>query len=160
MDSNIQKLDNVSIGTNVFISNFVNLYGCTIGDDCKIGSFVEIQKDVVIGKKCKISSHSFLCSGVKIGDGVFVGHNVSFVNDKYPSAVNQDGSIQTSDDWEQVDTWIEDGASIGTGATILCGVRIGRGALVGAGSVVTKDVPDYAVVIGNPAKVLRYNNAD
>lgn len=158
MDVSVQKINNVSLGENVFISNFVNLYGCSIGDGCKIGSFVEIQKDVVIGKRCKISSHSFLCSGVKIGDGVFVGHNVSFVNDKYPSAVNSDGSLQTSDDWHQVDTWIEDGASIGTGATILCGVRIGKKALVGAGSVVTKDVPANAVVIGNPARILRYNN--
>ncbi len=155
-----QRIRDVSFGENVFLSGFINLYGCTIGDECKIGSFVEIQKDVIIGNRCKISSHSFICSGVNIGDGVFVGHNVSFVNDKYPSAVNSDGSLQTSEDWKQESTWVDDGASIGTGATVMCGVHIGKGALIGAGSVVTKDVPDYAVVVGNPAKILRYNNAN
>ncbi|GAB4327489.1 MAG: acyltransferase [Flammeovirgaceae bacterium] len=151
-----QSISNVQVGENVKIFKFVNLYGCTIGDGSKIGSFVEIQKGAIIGKNCKISSHTFICEGVKIGNGVFVGHNVSFINDLLPRAVNPDGSIQTEADWQLVETIVEDGASIGTGATILGGIRIGKNAVVGAGAVVTKDVPENAVVVGNPAKVIRY----
>lgn len=151
-----QSISNVQVGENVKIFKFVNLYGCTIGDGSKIGSFVEIQKGAVIGKNCKISSHTFICEGVKIGDGVFVGHNVSFINDMLPRAVNPDGSLQTEADWKLVETIVEDGASIGTGATILGGIKIGKNAVVGAGAVVTKDVPENAVVVGNPAKIIRY----
>lgn len=151
-----QSISNVQVGENVKIFKFVNLYGCTIGDGSKIGSFVEIQKGAVIGKNCKISSHTFICEGVKIGDGVFVGHNVSFINDMLPRAVNADGSLQTEADWKLVETIVEDRASIGTGATILGGIKIGKNAVVGAGAVVTKDVPENAVVVGNPAKIIRY----
>lgn len=153
-----QSINNVKVGENVRIFKFVNLYGCTIGDGSKIGSFVEIQKGAVIGKNCKISSHTFICEGVKIGDGVFVGHNVSFINDMLPRAVNADGSLQTEADWKLVETIVEDGASIGTGATILGGIKIGKNAMVGAGAVVTKDVPENAVVVGNPARILKYLN--
>jgi acetyltransferase-like isoleucine patch superfamily enzyme len=148
-----QVLKNVEIGENVKIFNFVNAYGCSIGDGSKVGAFVEIQKGATIGKNCKISSHTFICEGVHIGNNVFVGHNVSFINDKYPRAANDDGSMQTDADWQVVETIVEDGASIGTSATILCGITIGKGAMVGAGSVVTKDVPAGAVVIGNPARI-------
>ncbi len=156
LENERQSISNVQVGENVKIFKFVNLYGCTIGDNTKIGSFVEIQKGVIIGKNCKISSHTFICEGVKIGDGVFVGHNVSFINDMQPRAINPDGSLQTEKDWQLVETIVEDGASIGTGATILGGIRIGKNAMVGAGAVVTKDVPENAVVVGNPAKVIRY----
>lgn len=151
-----QSISNVQVGENVKIFKFVNLYGCTIGDGSKIGSFVEIQKGAVIGKNCKISSHTFICEGVKIGEGVFVGHNVSFINDMLPRAVNPDGSLQTEADWKLVETIVEDGASIGTGATILGGIKIGKNAVVGAGAVVTKDVPENAVVVGNPAKIIKF----
>jgi UDP-2-acetamido-3-amino-2,3-dideoxy-glucuronate N-acetyltransferase len=145
----------VRVGRDVKIFAFVNLYGCTIGDNSRIGTFVEIQKNAVIGRNVKISSHTFICEGVQIEDDVFVGHNVSFINDKYPRSANADGSLQTETDWKVVPTLVKKGASIGTSATILCGVTIGEKAIVGAGSVVTKDVPDNAVVAGNPARLLR-----
>ncbi|HEU4717947.1 MAG TPA: acyltransferase [Bacteroidia bacterium] len=152
-DSDRQALKDVRVGENVKIFNFVNAYGCEIGDNTKVGSFVEIQKGASIGKNCKISSHTFICEGVKIGDDVFVGHNVSFINDKYPQAVNESGELQTEADWKVVETFVGNGASIGTSATILCGVRIGEKAIVGAGAVVTRDVPANAVVYGNPARI-------
>ena len=158
LDSNTKKLVNVQIGDDVKIFDFVNAYNCTIGDGSKVGTFVEIQQGATIGKNCKISSHSFICEGVHIKDGVFVGHNVSFINDKYPFAVNQDNSMKTTGDWKMIKTIIEDRASIGTSSTILSGVRIGKNAIIGAGSVVTKDVPDNTVVAGNPAKIIRTIN--
>lgn len=142
----------VRLGENVRIFDFVNLYGCTIGDNTKIGAFVEIQKNAVIGKNCKISSHTFICEGVTIEDGVFVGHNVTFINDKYPRATTPEGELQTEADWQVVPTVVKRGASIGSSATILCGVTIGEGAIVGAGSVVTKDVPPFTIVAGVPAR--------
>jgi acetyltransferase-like isoleucine patch superfamily enzyme len=142
----------VKLGENVKIFDFVNLYGCSIGDNTKIGAFVEIQKNAFIGKNCKISSHTFICEGVTIEDGVFVGHNVTFINDKYPRATTGDGELQTESDWQVVPTLVKRGASIGSSATILCGVTIGEGAIVGAGSVVTRDVPPYTIVAGVPAK--------
>ena len=152
----IQKLQTISpdvkLGKNVKIAEFVNLYGCTIGENTKIGAFVEIQKGVSIGKNVKISSHSFICEGVTVEDEVFIGHNVSFINDKYPRAA-KDGKLQTEKDWEPIPTRVKKGASIGTSATILCGVIIGEGSMVGAGSVVTKDVPTGAIVAGNPARM-------
>ena len=153
-DSPRRSLVNVRVGTGVKIFNFVNAYGCEIGDGTKVGTFVEIQKNARIGQRCKISSHAFICEGVEIGDEVFIGHNVSFINDKFPRATNADGSQQTEADWHVVPTRVGDRASIGTSATILCGVTIGAGAIVGAGSVVTKDVPAGATVAGNPARVL------
>lgn len=145
----------VKLGRDVKIFAFVNLYGCTIGDNSKIGAFVEIQKNAIIGQNVKISSHTFICEGVKIEDDVFVGHNVSFINDKYPRSANADGTLQTESDWKVVPTLVKKGASIGTSVTVLCGVTVGENAIVGAGSVVTKDVPDNAVVAGNPARLLR-----
>jgi UDP-2-acetamido-3-amino-2,3-dideoxy-glucuronate N-acetyltransferase len=145
----------VKLGRNVKIYGFVNLYGCEIGDNTKIGAFVEIQKGVKIGKNCKISSHSFICEGVTIEDEVFVGHHVVFINDKYPRATNERGELQTEEDWQLQPTVVKRRASIGSGAVILCGVTIGENAVVGAGSVVTKDVPPYTIVVGNPARVLR-----
>jgi acetyltransferase-like isoleucine patch superfamily enzyme len=149
-----QTLKNVSAGDGVEIFNFVNAYGCSIGDGTRIGSFVEIQKNAHIGKNCKISSHSFICEGVRIGDSVFVGHGVMFTNDKYPRAVNPDGTFQTEKDWKVIPTEVKDGASIGSGAVILCGVTIGEKSMIGAGSVVTKDVPAGATVAGNPARMV------
>lgn len=143
----------VKLGKGVRIFNFVNMYGCEVDDNSKIGAFVEIQKGVKIGKNCKISSHTFICEGVTIEDNVFVGHNVSFINDKHPRATNADGSMQTEADWKVVPTLVKKGASIGTSATILCGVTIGENAIVGAGSVVTKDVPPDSIVAGVPARV-------
>ena len=145
----------VKLGQRVRIFAFTNLYGCEIGDDSRIGAFVEIQKGARVGKRCKISSHSFLCEGVTVEDEVFIGHGVTFINDRFPRATNTDGSSQTEADWECVPTMVKRGASIGSGATILCGVVIGERATVGAGSVVTKDVPAGAVVAGNPARLLR-----
>ena len=145
----------VKLGQRVRIFAFTNLYGCEIGDDVKIGAFVEIQKGVRVGSLCKISSHSFLCEGVTIEDEVFIGHGVTFINDRYPRAANVDGSLQTEADWKCVGTTVKRGASIGSGATILCGVVIGERATVGACSVVTKDVPDGVTVAGNPARLLR-----
>jgi acetyltransferase-like isoleucine patch superfamily enzyme len=145
----------VKLGRGVKIYAFTNLYGCEIGDEVKIGTFVEIQKGARIGKRCKISSHTFICEGVTVEDEVFVGHGVTFINDRYPRATNGDGALQTEADWQCVGTLVKRRASIGSGATILCGVTIGEGAVVGAGSVVTKDVPDGAVVAGNPARPLR-----
>lgn len=144
----------VALGKDVVIfqPELVNLYGCSIGDGTKVGAFVEIQRDAAIGQNCKISSHSFICSGVRIEDGVFIGHGVMFVNDRYPAAVNADGSLQSAADWECVPTLIRRRASVGSNATILCGVTIGEQALVGAGAVVTRDVPDFAIVAGVPAK--------
>ena len=147
--------DDVVLGKNVKIYDFTNLYGCSIDDDTKVGTFVEIQKGVKIGKNCKISSHSFLCEGVTIEDDVFVGHNVTFINDLMPRSTNEDGSTQTEDDWDCIPTLIKKGASIGSSATILCGVTVGEKAIIGAGSVVTKDVLDNVVVAGNPARLIR-----
>ncbi|WP_162052632.1 acyltransferase [Pontibacter pamirensis] len=155
-DNSKQSLHNVKLGKDVKIYNFVNAYGCSIDDGSKVGTFVEIQKGATIGKNCKISSHTFICEGVHISDNVFVGHNVTFINDKFPRATNENGSLQTEKNWSCVETYVEEGASIGSSATILCGVRIGKRAIIGAGSVVTKDVPENAVVAGNPAKVIKY----
>jgi UDP-2-acetamido-3-amino-2,3-dideoxy-glucuronate N-acetyltransferase len=148
----------VKLGKDVKITSFVNLYGCEIGDSTKIGAFVEIQKGVIIGRNCKISSHSFLCEGVTIEDEVFIGHNVTFINDKYPEATNKDGSLQNDNDWNCVPTIIKKGASIGSGSTLLCGITIGSKAIVGAGSVVTKDIPDNAIAAGVPAKIINKEN--
>lgn len=151
-DSPRRSLVNVRVGANVRFFNFVNAYGCEIGDNSKIGSFVEIQKNARIGRNCKISSHTFVCEGVEIEDGVFIGHNVSFINDKRPRATSASGGLQTEADWKVQHTRVKKGASIGTSATILGGVTVGEGAMVGAGSVVTRDVPDGATVAGNPAR--------
>jgi acetyltransferase-like isoleucine patch superfamily enzyme len=145
----------VKLGANVRLSKFINLYGCEIGDETKIGAFVEIQKNASVGKRCKISSHSFLCEGVAVEDNVFIGHGVTFVNDSYPRATTPDGSLQTEADWHVEPTVVRKGASIGSGATILSNISIGENAIVGAGSVVTKDVPANAIVAGNPARILR-----
>jgi len=146
----------VKLGEGVMIYNFVNLYGCRIGNRTKIGTFVEIQKGTTIGADCKISSHSFICEGVTIEDRVFVGHHVVFINDRYPRAANADGRLQTEDDWAVQETLVKRGASIGSGSVILCNIIIGENAIVGAGSVVTRDVPPNAVVAGSPARILRY----
>lgn len=145
----------VRLGRDVRIFGFSNLYGCEIGDDVKIGTFVEIQRGARIGNRCKISSHSFICEGVTLEDEVFIGHGVTFTNDRYPRAANADGSLQTASDWQCIGTRVKRGASIGSGATLLCGITIGERAVVGAGSVVTRDVPPDAVVAGNPARILR-----
>jgi acetyltransferase-like isoleucine patch superfamily enzyme len=145
----------VQLGCGVRIFAFVNLYGCSIGDNSKIGTFVEIQKNATIGANVKVSSHTFVCEGVTIEDDVFIGHNVSFINDKYPRSTRADGGLQTEDDWKVVGTCVRKGASIGTSSTILCGITIGEGAIVGAGSVVTRDVAPHTVVAGNPARFIR-----
>jgi len=149
-----QIAPNVTLGKNVRIFGFTNLYGCEIGDDVKIGTFVEIQKGAKIGSRCKISSHSFICEGVTLEDEVFVGHNVVFTNDLYPRAANVDGALQTEADWQVVPTLVKRGASIGSGAVLLAGITVGENAIVGAGSVVTKDVPPNEIVAGNPARVI------
>jgi acetyltransferase-like isoleucine patch superfamily enzyme len=146
---------NVKLGQGVKLSRFINLYGCEVGDETKIGAFVEIQKNASVGKRCKISSHSFICEGVTIEDNVFIGHNVTFVNDSYPRATTASGEIQSEKDWKVEKTLVRKGASIGSGVTILANVVIGENALIGAGSVVTKDVPPFSVVVGNPARIVR-----
>lgn len=146
----------VDVGENVKIYSPVNLYGCSIGDNSRIGAFVEIQKKVQIGRNCKISSHTFICEGVIIEDNVFIGHNVTFTNDLYPRATNADGKLQTEKDWNCIETLVRKGASIGSSATLLCGITIGENAIVGAGSVVTRSVAANAVVAGNPARVIRF----
>ncbi len=151
----ISIADDVQLGKNVKLYNFVNLYGCRIGDNSRIGTFVEIQKGASVGRNCKISSHTFVCEGVTIEDNCFIGHNVTFINDRYPRATNADGSLQTDNDWTCETTLVKQGASIGSSATILCGITIGENATIGAGAVVTKDVPDGAVVAGVPARVLK-----
>lgn len=156
IQSDRQSLKDVSVGENVKIFNFVNAYGCSIGDNTKVGAFVEIQKGATIGKNCKISSHSFICEGVHIKDNVFIGHNVTFINDKFPRSTNEDGSLQSESDWACIDTIIEEGASVGSSATLLCGITVGKRAIIGAGSVVTKNVPAKAIVAGNPAKIIKY----
>ena len=155
-NTGLKTLNNVSVGENVKIFSFVNAYNCSIDDNSKIGTFVEIQKGATIGKSCKISSHSFICEGVHISDQVFIGHGVMFTNDLFPRATNPDGSSQTDADWHLVETFVKKGASIGSNATILCGITIGENALVGAGAVVVKDVPNNAIVAGNPARVIKY----
>ena len=145
----------VRLGQNVKLSKFINLYGCEIGDETKVGAFVEVQKNARIGKRCKISSHTFICEGVSIEDNVFIGHGVTFINDTYPRAANPDGALQTEADWKVETTLVKRGASIGSGSTILAKVTIGENAIVGAGSVVTKDVPANVIVAGNPAKFMR-----
>ena len=153
--SNKKIASNVVLGENVILNDFINLYGCKIDDNTKIGPFVEVQKNAFIGKRCKISSHTFICEGVKIEDDVFVGHGVMFINDKYPRATSESGELQTDDDWEVVPIVVKQGASIGSNTTLLCGITVGSGAIIGAGSVVTCDVPDNTIVAGNPAKIIR-----
>ena len=147
--------DDVQLGRDVQVYHFVNLYGCTIGDGTRIGSFVEIQKGASVGRNCKVSSHTFICEGVRIEDEVFIGHGVNFINDKYPRATSTEGRLQTASDWKVEPTLVRRGASIGTGATILGGLTIGERAFIGAGAVVTRDVPPDATVAGNPAQVIR-----
>ena len=146
----------VKLGKDVKLSKFINMYGCEVGDETKVGAFVEIQKNAKVGKRCKISSHTFICEGVEIEDNVFVGHSVTFINDSYPRATTADGQLQTEADWKVEITRVRKGASIGSGSTILSNITIGENAIVGAGSVVTKDVPANAIVAGNPAKFLRF----
>ena len=145
----------VILGKSVILNAFINLYGCQIGDNTKIGTFVEIQKGAKIGKNCKISSHTFICEGVTIEDNVFVGHNVTFINDLYPRATTASGKLQTDEDWTCIPTLVQKGASIGSSATLLSGITVGENAIIGAGSVVTKDVPPNTIVAGNPAKIIR-----
>jgi UDP-2-acetamido-3-amino-2,3-dideoxy-glucuronate N-acetyltransferase len=156
MNDHLCIAPDVKLGEGVKLSRFINLYGCQVGDNTKIGAFVEVQKNASIGKNCKISSHTFVCEGVTIEDNVFVGHGVIFINDSYPRATSPNGELQTEKDWTVEPTLVRKGASIGSGATILANVTIGEHALVGAGSVVTRDVPAFAVVAGNPARVLRF----
>jgi acetyltransferase-like isoleucine patch superfamily enzyme len=145
----------VKLGKDVKLAKFINLYGCEVGDETKIGAFVEIQRNARIGRRCKISSHTFICEGVTIEDHVFIGHGVMFINDSYPRATTENGELQTAADWKVEHTLVKKGASIGSGATVLCNVTIGEKAIVGAGSVVTRDVPPGTIVVGNPARVLR-----
>jgi acetyltransferase-like isoleucine patch superfamily enzyme len=156
MDTYVCVAPDVKLGRDVKLSKFINLYGCEIGDETKIGAFVEIQKNAVVGKRCKISSHTFVCEGVIIEDNVFIGHGVTFINDSYPRATTGEGNLQTEADWKVERTVIKKGASIGSGSTILSNTSVGENAIVGAGSVVTKDVPANSIVAGNPAKILRY----
>jgi acetyltransferase-like isoleucine patch superfamily enzyme len=156
MNPHVCIAPDVKLGKDVKLSKFINLYGCEIGDETKIGAFVEIQKNATVGKRCKISSHTFICEGVSIEDNVFIGHSVTFINDSLPRATSADGSLQTESDWKVERTVIKKGASVGSGATILSNVTVGENAIVGAGSVVTKDVSPNSIVAGNPAKVLRY----
>jgi UDP-2-acetamido-3-amino-2,3-dideoxy-glucuronate N-acetyltransferase len=159
MNSSGQSLQriapDVKLGRNVRIFDFTNLYGCEIGDDVKIGAFVEIQKGAKIGNRCKVSSHTFICEGVTLEEEVFVGHNVIFTNDRYPRATNADGQLQAESDWKCIPTLVKRGASIGSGAVLLCGITVGENAMIGAGSVVTRDVPSDTVVAGNPARVVK-----
>ena len=155
IDSPKQSIRNVKVGPNVRIFDFVNAYECSIDEGTKVGTFVEIQRGVEIGKNCKISSHSFICEGVKIEDNVFIGHNVTFINDRLPRATNSDGSMQTADDWTMEETIIKKGASVGSSVTIMCGITIGEGALIGAGSLVTKNVEPYTLVMGSPARFIK-----
>jgi acetyltransferase-like isoleucine patch superfamily enzyme len=148
----------VKLGRDVKLSKFINLYGCEVGDETKIGAFVEIQKNATVGRRCKISSHTFICEGVTIEDNVFIGHSVTFINDSYPRATTAEGGLQTEADWKVERTVIKKGASIGSGTTILCNITVGENAIVGAGSVVTKDVPPNCIVAGNPARLLRSIN--
>ena len=156
MDTYLSISPSVKLGQNVKLSKFINLYGCEIGDETKIGAFVEIQKNARVGKNCKISSHTFVCEGVDIEDNVFIGHSVAFINDTYPRATTEGGQMQTEADWKVERTFVKKGASIGSGCTILANVTIGENAIVGAGSVVTRDVPSNCIAFGNPAKVRRY----
>jgi acetyltransferase-like isoleucine patch superfamily enzyme len=155
MDAYLSIAPDVKLGKDVKLSKFINLYGCEIGDETKIGAFVEIQKNAKVGNRCKISSHTFICEGVSIEDNVFIGHGVTFINDTFPRATTAEGGLQTEKDWRVDPTLVKKGASVGSGVTILCNVVIGENAIVGAGSVVTKDVPANSVVVGNPAKFLR-----
>jgi acetyltransferase-like isoleucine patch superfamily enzyme len=159
MSDYVSIAPDVKLGQNVKLSKFINLYGCQIGDNTKIGAFVEIQKNAAVGNNCKISSHTFICEGVKIEDNVFIGHSVTFINDSYPRATTGDGSLQTEADWKVEPTIVKKGASIGSGSTILSKITIGENAIIGAGSVVAKDVPANSIVFGNPAKVHRFLNA-
>src|SRR5438876_7312925 len=156
MDKYVCISRDVKLGRDVKLSKFINLYGCEIGDETKVGAFVEIQKNANVGRRCKISSHTFICEGVTIEDDVFVGHNVTFVNDSFPRSTSRAGALQTEQDWKVEVTLVKRGASIGSGVTILSNVVIGENALIGAGCVVTRDVPANAIVVGNPGKVLRY----
>ncbi|MBL7738580.1 MAG: N-acetyltransferase [Chitinophagaceae bacterium] len=155
LNNDKQSLNNVQVGSNVKIFNFVNAYGCSIGDNSKVGAFVEIQRGATIGNNCKISSHTFICDGVHIEDNVFIGHGVMFTNDLLPRATRPDGTPQTEEDWKLVETYVKKGASIGSNATILCGITIGENALIGAGAVVTKNVAPNTVVAGSPAKFFK-----
>jgi len=146
---------NVVLGRGVVLNDFINLYGCTIGDGSRVGPFVEIQKNAFIGKQCKIQSHTFICEGVAIEDEVFVGHGVMFINDKFPRSTTGSGGLQTEEDWKVIPTVVKKGASIGSNVTLMCGITIGEGAVVGAGSVVTRDVPAHTIVAGNPARIIR-----
>jgi acetyltransferase-like isoleucine patch superfamily enzyme len=159
-DAPFRLIDDVAFGKDVVVHGFSNLYGCAVGDETRVGTFVEIQRGASIGRRCKIQSHTFVCEGVTIGDAVFVGHGVMFVNDKHPRAAAPSGALQGPDDWELLQTVVEDGASIGSGVVVLGGIRIGRGSLIGAGAVVTKDVPPGAIVAGVPARALRQSLPD
>lgn len=160
MNEHVCIAEDVILGKNVRLSKFINLYGCTVGDETRIGAFVEIQKNAYVGKRCKISSHTFICEGVTIEDNVFIGHGVVFINDTYPRATTDYGKVQSEQDWKVERTVVKKGSSVGSGSTILANVTVGENAIVGAGSMVTKDVPPNAIVAGNPAHVLRYITAE